>query len=106
MSAHPYVPTDLVLPSYVPNQDGLEVILGSFFSVCAAVGVITITAAWRSKHLSTAERLIVCWMTLCAGIHFFLEGYYSVYNRSFLGKQDILAQICAHPQFPAQHSFR
>lgn len=92
--AHPYVPADLVLPAYVPNKDALPIVVGAYFSPVAAVLVVTYLLASRAR-LSTGDRLVACWMAMCGVTHFILEGYYSVFNASFLTHNDYLGQICA-----------
>jgi len=47
-----------------------------------------------SKKLSFLEKLTVIWFASCFLIHFFLEGYFSVYNQEFHAHQSFFAQVC------------
>ena len=93
---HPYLPQDLSLPHYVPNDRSLPEILGGFFVFVGVLLVGTWVHTGRLPHMagSPGGRLKVCWFMACALIHTVLEGYFSVFHNSFPGRQDFLGQIC------------
>ncbi|CAM6090029.1 unnamed protein product [Calypogeia fissa] len=93
-ASHPYYPTSMELPGFVPAFLSQGYILGVFTAVTAVVFAIGWKVSGTRKYLTTLERLLVCWW-LCTGlIHMVLEGYF-VFTPDFykLGYSNFLAEV-------------
>ena len=94
-ASHPYLPTTLDLPHYVPNTLNAFHILGVFFVILSVLMGVTIHFAGNNKYTkpwTTKGKL--CWFALCAFIHTVLEGYYSLFHKTFPGGTNFLDQLC------------
>lgn len=94
--SHPYLPKDLLLPHYVENDRTLPEILGGFFGFVAFLLIGTWIYTGTIPHLknSAGGKMKMCWFISCGLIHTVLEGYFSVYHKTFPKEQDFLAQMC------------
>lgn len=95
MAHHPYYPSDLSLPGYVPMVVDFKYILGVFFTGVAAIMVCTWfysgnpptknfhaptdlpkgSTAAKYKYLTATERALSCWLMTTGVIHFVIEGW-------------------------------
>lgn len=62
MQPHPYCPTDLVLPGYVPNDLDATRLMATFAFVCALVFIIVYLV---NDDLKFSDRLVVIWFVIC-----------------------------------------
>lgn len=92
---HPYLPRDLILPNYIPNELTVIEILSYFFGFLA----VTLGLFWfyikSFDHVKPylTLRVKLMWFFACAMIHGILEGYFSVFHKTLAGEQTFLAQI-------------
>ncbi|KAF9579737.1 hypothetical protein BGW38_003889 [Lunasporangiospora selenospora] len=92
---HPYYPRMLILDHYVPNELTTIEILILLFST---FGVLILGALFfsyqkrQSSIVGVGQQLTFVWFVLSGFIHLFLEGYFSVRNRTLAGEQTLLAQ--------------
>ncbi|GMH14110.1 hypothetical protein Nepgr_015951 [Nepenthes gracilis] len=74
--SHPYVPTDLNLPGFVPVFLSQSTIVG----VYGIASVIVVSLVWmfsgRFAKLSKNDRLLMCWWAFTGLTHMILEGYF------------------------------
>jgi len=96
MKQHPYYPTDLQLPNYVPNDKSIVEILGVFFGFigCSVVLLWLIISGLPHMKNNLMLKLKVCWFFVCGLIHLVLEGYFGIFNRTIPEGKSFLAQIC------------
>ncbi|KAK1271822.1 putative 3-beta-hydroxysteroid-Delta(8),Delta(7)-isomerase [Acorus gramineus] len=102
---HPYVPTDLRLPGYVPNfltqteilvpyiaSSFVVASLVWFFSVSSSPPEITIIGPRRPillgriSKISKTDRILMCWWVFTGLTHIILEGYF-VFSPEFYKKK-------------------
>ena len=94
---HPYLPTDLDIPNYLPNDKTALEILLVFFGIVGALFVFTWWLAGRRQHTSPVlTRAKLCWFAACAFIHLVVEGYFSLYHKTFPEENSFLAQVCKY----------
>jgi len=48
----------------------------------------------RQKRWTLLDRLTFVWCVACFGIHFVLEGYFAVNNRTITTDMSFLGQVC------------
>ena len=96
--SHPYLPTDLKLPHYVPNENSSLATNGIFFGSVAVVLVVIwfYTGTLENMKGYCVTRMKMCWFVSCAVIHCILEGYFALFHKTLAGEQTILAQICEY----------
>ncbi len=96
--SHPYLPKDLKLPHYVPNENSLLGILVPFFGFVAVVVAVIWFYTGTLKHMKgyPITRMKMCWFFSCALIHGILEGYFALYHKTLAGEQTFLAQMCKY----------
>lgn len=94
--SHPYYPRESKLPHYIPNDKGLNELLGVFFGIVGVFLVVTwiYASSRRNPTFSLCQRLILCWFVMCGLIHTVLEGYFSIYHETLAGDMTYLAQLC------------
>jgi cholestenol delta-isomerase len=63
---HPYYPTDIVLPGYVPNTLHFSTLLSGFGAAVIALFVFTyMITKWRRPNISIPDILKAQWFVLC-----------------------------------------
>ncbi|XP_074281148.1 putative 3-beta-hydroxysteroid-Delta(8),Delta(7)-isomerase [Silene latifolia] len=76
MDAHPYAPTDLSLPGFVPNLLSANTILAVF----AVATIIVVSLSWILPGLfsryTKMERVLICWWVFTGLTHIIVEGYF------------------------------
>lgn len=74
---HPYVPSDLELPGYVPLSFSRSEILVPYI----VSSLVVLAAVWvlsgRSTKLYKMDRLLMCWWTFTGLTHIIVEGYFA-----------------------------
>ena len=95
-AVHPYYPTDMKLPGYVPNdKSAIEILL--VFGAGLGMSLLTLwlytstISHLKGKYVTRAK---ICWFLMCALIHSVVEGYFSVYHHTLAGHQTFLGQMC------------
>ncbi|KAF8378086.1 hypothetical protein HHK36_029422 [Tetracentron sinense] len=74
---HPYVPTDLNLPDFVPGFLSQSTIIGVYgVSSLLVVSLIWILSG-RAFKISKTDRLLMCWWAFTGLTHIILEGYFA-----------------------------
>ena len=93
---HPYYPRNLIIPHYVPNDAKVLHLLVGFFGTMAIllIGTWLFTGKKRKIAFTGLERLKLVWFINCGLIHIIIEGYFSVFNKTFPGDQGFLSQMC------------
>mmetsp|Transcript_2939 Transcript_2939/g.8605 ORF Transcript_2939/g.8605 Transcript_2939/m.8605 type:complete len:219 (-) Transcript_2939:2034-2690(-) len=81
--SHPYYPTALLLPGYVPPAIPFQQVLAYFFSACGVLFGLTWLLTGRYKHLRRAERIIASWFAMTGMVHFIIEGYVVLHPNFF-----------------------
>ncbi|OVA01973.1 Emopamil-binding [Macleaya cordata] len=76
-SSHPYVPTDLHLPDFVPGFLSQSTILGVFGTSSLLVVSIIWIISGRCAKISKIDRLLMCWWAFTGLTHIVLEGYFA-----------------------------
>nr|AXY97427.1 C-8,7 sterol isomerase [Populus tomentosa] len=94
---HPYAPTDLKLPGYVPNfltQFTITDLKLPGVSVYGLSSLIWILSG-RSRKLAKIDRLLMCWWAFTGLTHVILEGYF-VFSPEFYKDKTAhyLAEVC------------
>ncbi|CAL1412337.1 unnamed protein product [Linum trigynum] len=74
---HPYVPTDLLLPDYVPPFLSQSAIL----CIYGVVSLVVVSTVWISsgfsRKIAKLDRLLLCWWAFTGLTHLILEGYFA-----------------------------
>ncbi|KAI3782635.1 hypothetical protein L2E82_12688 [Cichorium intybus] len=75
-ASHPFIPTDLILPDYVPIILSQSTILGVYG--CASLLVVSFVwiLAGRFPKISKLEKVLMCWWVFTGLTHMILEGYF------------------------------
>ncbi|KAL0547430.1 hypothetical protein IC582_017366 [Cucumis melo] len=73
---HPYVPTDLKLPDYVPISLPLSTILGGYLLSSLFLVLLLWTLSGRLTKKTKIDRLLMCWWIFTGLTHMVLEGYF------------------------------
>ncbi|KGN52949.1 probable 3-beta-hydroxysteroid-Delta(8),Delta(7)-isomerase [Cucumis sativus] len=73
---HPYVPTDLKLPDYVPISLPLSTILGGYLLTSLFLVLLVWTLSGRLTKKAKIDRLLMCWWIFTGLTHMVLEGYF------------------------------
>lgn len=95
MAAHPYAPSDLSIPGFIPGSWNFTTILAIFGTLTAFFVSATWLLVGRVKGLQKVERLSVCWWVATGLIHTLLEGPYVV-------RTDLFQRDHAHSDFPTE----
>ena len=74
--------------------------LHSFLFLFSSFLLFSFSFSFSGRKLKFTDRLIFCWMVTCFGIHFFLEGYFSIFHQDIWTHQSFLGQVCKFPTFP------
>ncbi|BBN03328.1 cholestenol Delta-isomerase [Marchantia polymorpha subsp. ruderalis] len=76
MAMHPYCPSSLLLPDFVPIEYSparISLVLCSYSAIIFAIG-------WKlsgtRRHLGTFDRLLVIWFTTTGLVYIFMKGYW------------------------------
>eukprot|EP00262_Sarcandra_glabra_P014009 TRINITY_DN3998_c0_g1_i2.p1 TRINITY_DN3998_c0_g1~~TRINITY_DN3998_c0_g1_i2.p1 ORF type:complete len:223 (+),score=10.15 TRINITY_DN3998_c0_g1_i2:129-797(+) len=83
---HPYVPTDLHLPDYVPCFLSQYTIIGVYTAASLLVCTLIWILSGRSPNLSKTDRKLMCWWAFTGLTHSILEGYF-VFSPDFYKKK-------------------
>lgn len=91
---HPYYPTDIKLPNYIPNDATISA-NATHFSV---LWVLLLGSSWillinRTHGLNLSDKLTCLWFIFCGTLHCFFEGYFVLNYSSLSMKQDLCAQL-------------
>ncbi|XP_038881035.1 probable 3-beta-hydroxysteroid-Delta(8),Delta(7)-isomerase [Benincasa hispida] len=73
---HPYIPTDLKLPEYVPISLPVSTILSVYLLSSLFVTFLVWTLSGRLTKRAKIERLLMCWWIFTGLTHMVLEGYF------------------------------
>jgi len=87
---HPYHPTTLSIPNYVPPRPTIE-ILSQFFVWVVGILVASWWVISRKKGHTFSKKLMFVWFVACGCIHCVLEGYFVVNHREVAGQSTLLA---------------
>ncbi|CAI9107276.1 OLC1v1006595C1 [Oldenlandia corymbosa var. corymbosa] len=82
---HPYVPSDMKLPGFVPQLIPTSTILGVYLGVSTLVVLVTWIGSGFIRKLSKSERTLMCWWIFTGLTHMVLEGYF-VFTPDFYKK--------------------
>ncbi|KAG6550357.1 hypothetical protein Mapa_008320 [Marchantia paleacea] len=86
MAMHPYHPSSLLLPDFVP----IEYSPGRITGVFSAFFVVSFALCWKLsgtyKHLGRVDRLLVGWFANTGVVYIFLKGYW-VFTPDFYKSQ-------------------
>lgn len=91
---HPYYPTSIELPNYIPNSASLAENVTQF----SILWILVLGGSWTllirpSTGLTLPDKLTCLWFILCGTLHVFFEGYFVLNQSSLLEKQDLFAQL-------------
>lgn len=92
MTSHPYYPTDLSIPHYIPNNKStleLLVIVGGIFSALALLSIVGCHSL--SKNVTSSTRFT--WFFINSLLHLGFEGYWLINRETLAGKNDLFAQL-------------
>ncbi|XP_022980063.1 probable 3-beta-hydroxysteroid-Delta(8),Delta(7)-isomerase [Cucurbita maxima] len=89
---HPYAPTDLELPGYVPISLPLTTILGVYLLSSLFITLLLWTLSGRLPKKTKIERLLMCWWIFTGLTHIVLEGYF-VFSPEFYKDSSYLAEV-------------
>lgn len=73
---HPYVPTDLNLPDYVPLSLTFSTIIGVYLLSSLFITLLVWTLSGRLPKKAKIERLLMCWWVFTGLTHMVVEGYF------------------------------
>lgn len=73
---HPYVPTDLHLPDYVPVSLSRSAIITVYGLSSLLVASLIWFISGRIRKISKLDRLLMCWWAFTGLTHIILEGYF------------------------------
>lgn len=92
MTSHPYYPTTLDIPDYIPNERStfqLLVIAGGLMT--ALITLCLVVSTVFSKRTTSSARFT--WFAVCGIMHVGFEGYW-LWNRSTIaGQNDMFAEL-------------
>ncbi|KAK1319058.1 putative 3-beta-hydroxysteroid-Delta(8),Delta(7)-isomerase [Acorus calamus] len=83
---HPYVPTDLRLPGYVPNFLTQTEIVVPYIACSVVVASLVWFFSGRISKISKTDRILMCWWVFTGLTHIILEGYF-VFSPEFYKKK-------------------
>ncbi|XP_028801120.1 probable 3-beta-hydroxysteroid-Delta(8),Delta(7)-isomerase [Neltuma alba] len=76
LHSHPYVPTDLILPGFVPCFLSQSTILAVYgIASLAVVSSVWIFSGYLPK-ITKSDRFLMCWWAFTGLTHLILEGYF------------------------------
>ncbi|KAF5349526.1 hypothetical protein D9756_008998 [Leucocoprinus leucothites] len=89
---HPYYPTNLTLPGYIPNSRSVTELIGAWLVALSIITVVTF--AWLSPNnkLTLTERLITLWFVTCGFIHIVFEGHFIFNHNTLVSLTDFISQ--------------
>ncbi|KAL3424763.1 3-beta-hydroxysteroid-Delta(8),Delta(7)-isomerase 2 [Phlyctema vagabunda] len=91
---HPYYPLEVEIASYLANEWSVPVLLGIFFTGCAAIVFGTrLTVKRIYPNLPRSEKCAIWWFIISGAIHFFFEGYFSLNHTRMGPAQDLFGQL-------------
>lgn len=93
LSSHPYAPSGLSIPHYVPNEKSTVELLFIAGGIMTGLFVMSyaISRSWFSKNRTSTARFT--WFAICGLMHCGFEGYW-LWNRATIASQnDIFAQL-------------
>lgn len=91
-TSHPYYPTNLNIPHYIPNDRStveLLVVVGGVFSLLTLLSIVS--CRFLSKNVTSTTRFT--WFFINSLLHFGFEGYWLLNKEVLAGKNDLLAQL-------------
>ncbi|KAK9103997.1 hypothetical protein Scep_020841 [Stephania cephalantha] len=74
---HPYIPSDLSLPDYVPGSLSPFTIVAVYVLSSLFVATTIWLISGRFPRVSTTERWLMCWWAFTGLTHIVLEGYFA-----------------------------
>ncbi|ORY99947.1 putative EBP domain protein [Syncephalastrum racemosum] len=86
---HPYYPSTLALPHYVPNDRDTTQLLAIVGTVCGIVLVTILTIARSTQR----PALRLTWFLLCALSHCGFEVYWLRHHAEVAGRSDLVAEL-------------
>ncbi|OAD03103.1 hypothetical protein MUCCIDRAFT_17136, partial [Mucor lusitanicus CBS 277.49] len=91
--SHPYAPSSLNIPHYVPNEKStVELLFIAGGIMTALVGMsYAISRSWLSKNTTSTARFT--WFAICGLMHCGFEGYWLSNRATLAGQNDIFAQL-------------
>lgn len=93
LNSHPYAPSSLNIPHYVPNEKStVELLFIAGGIMTALVGMsYAISRSWLSKNTTSTARFT--WFAICGLMHCGFEGYWLSNRATLAGQNDIFAQL-------------
>jgi cholestenol delta-isomerase len=83
---HPFYPTTVTIPHYVPSKYNMLQILIPFFAAIFILIVASVVLVPRNKFS-------FIWFLLCGFIHFVIEGYFALNHATIAGQTTFLADL-------------
>ncbi|XP_028800106.1 probable 3-beta-hydroxysteroid-Delta(8),Delta(7)-isomerase [Neltuma alba] len=95
LHSHPYVPTDLILPGFVPCFLSQSTILAVYgIASLAVVSSVWIFSGYLPKIIKS-DRFLMCWWAFTGLTHLTLEGYFVFSPKFYQDKTGCyLAEVC------------
>jgi cholestenol delta-isomerase len=92
--SHPYYPSDIHLPRYVPNDIPTPMLI-TYFAIAAGfvLWFTSVLARTIRPSISSGDRLAAMWFMLCGCIHFFFEGYFAYNNAQMPSRTHLFGQL-------------
>lgn len=89
---HPYYPTTLEIPNYVPNQRStFELLVTAGGLMTGLIAACLITACKVSKKTTSVTRFT--WFCVSAILHLGFESYWLRHRATLAGQSDVLAEL-------------
>ncbi|KAI8639269.1 Emopamil-binding protein [Parasitella parasitica] len=92
---HPYAPSELTIPNYVPNEKStseLLLIASSIMTMIVGLLYVIFRCSSISKNTTTSTLKFI-WFATCGLMHCGFEGYWLRNRTTIAGQNDILAQL-------------
>ncbi|KAI2612102.1 EBP-domain-containing protein [Hypoxylon fragiforme] len=91
---HPYYPEGVAIPSYVPNEVPVPVLLAALGGMLAFALLGAVAVALRvNPKLSRVNIVRLCWFVMNGCLHCVFEGYFVLTHATVASSQNLLAQL-------------
>ncbi|KAI9293595.1 3-beta-hydroxysteroid-Delta(8),Delta(7)-isomerase [Neoconidiobolus thromboides FSU 785] len=88
--SHPYYPTTLTLPHYLPNDSNT---LSQITIFSLGLILLSIPALYFTHSKSLKYQLTFLWFLLSGSIHLFFEAYFVIFNQSLASHKTLFGQL-------------
>lgn len=89
---HPYYPTSLDIPNYVPNERStLELLVTAGVLMTGLMAALMLVATAFSKKTTSVARFT--WFCVSGILHLGFESYWLLHRSTLAGQNDVLAEL-------------